>query len=59
MTPRAILIKNVINMLRMYVDNMIIPWMNQNDHIVAKLLETDVLKSQSQEMREMLFARDD
>ena len=48
MTPSNLLRKNTINMSRVYYRNIIIPWMNQNIHIVEKLLRIYVWNSKIQ-----------
>ena len=49
MTPRILFRDNLMNMSIIYVENMIIPWINQNVHIVTKLLRIYVCNSQSEE----------
>ena len=51
MTLSVLLINNRINIPIIYVEIMIIPWRNQNVHIVAKLPIIDVWKSKGHEMK--------
>ena len=57
MTPSVLLRKDVINIPRMYVENMIILCMEKNVHIIAKLTIIDVWNSPSQQKEEMLLTR--
>ena len=57
MTPIYLMRNYLIKLSIMYAEIMIIPWMNNKVHIVAKLSGIHVWNRKIQEKEEMLFAR--
>ena len=58
-TSRIIQKRSFIQLQTMFVENILVPWIQVNVHIVAQLSRTDMCNKRSQKKEDMFIARDE